>query len=103
MQGPKVVNAPEPAVIGLLALGVVAGDDDLLERFLGLSGLDAGALRAGADDPVLLAALIDFLAANESDLVACAEAIGVTPAALVAAGPALLRPAAAPARPSARK
>jgi Protein of unknown function (DUF3572) len=94
MLGDKAVDAPAPEVIGLLALGHVAADDDLLARFLSLSGLDAGALRAGAGDPVVLAALVDFLGAHEADLVACAAAIGVTPAALAAAGPALLRPSA---------
>jgi hypothetical protein len=87
----KMVNEVSPMVLGLQALAHVAGDADLGPRFLALSGLDADGLRAGAGDPALLAAVIDFLCARESDLVACAEAIAVSPAALVAAGAALAR------------
>lgn len=85
------VSISDAPVLALQALAHVAGDDDLLPRFLALSGLDAATLRARAQDPQLLAALIAFLAARESDLVACAGAIGVPPAALAAAGPLLLR------------
>ncbi len=82
-------NRDEPAVIALQALAHVAGDPDLGPRFLALSGLDVETLRARAADPVLLAAVIDFLTGREADLVACAEAIGVKPEALVRAGTAL--------------
>ncbi len=78
-----------PAIIGLQALAHVAGDPDLGPRFLALSGLDATALRAGAGDPSMLAAVIEFLAGRESDLVACADAIGIKPEALAHAGVAL--------------
>jgi hypothetical protein len=85
---PSTTELP-PAVLALLALAHVAGDTDLGPRFLAMSGLDAAALRAGADDPALLAALIDFLSAREADLVATADAIGARPARLAAAGAAL--------------
>ena len=85
----KMVNEASPMVLGLQALGHVAGDPDLGPRFLALSGLDSAGLRAGAGEPALLAAVIDFLCAREADLVACAQALAVTPAALVAAGAAL--------------
>ena len=82
----KVNTAPAPAIIALQALGHVAGDADLGPRFLALSGLDADGLRAGAGDPAVLAALVDFLAQREADLVSTADAIGVKPEALVRAG-----------------
>lgn len=82
-------SAFPPEVLALQALAHVAGDADLGPRFLSLSGLDAAALRENAGDPVTLAALIDFLQARESDLVACADAIGATPESLVHAGHAL--------------
>ena len=88
-------TAPAPVVLALQALAHVAGHPDLGPRFLALSGLDADALRASAGDPMLLGALIDFLQAREPDLVACADAIGTTPQALVFAGAAL---SAAPQR-----
>ncbi len=85
----KSLNAANPAVIALQALAHVAGDPDLGPRFLDLSGLDAAGLRASAGDPALLSAVIDFLQARESDLVACAAALDIKPEQLVRAGAAL--------------
>ena len=82
-------NGGSPAVIALQALAHVAGDPDLGPRFLALSGLDVATLRDRAGDPAVLAAVIDFLTGREADLIACADAIGVRPQALVAAGAAL--------------
>lgn len=79
----------EPAVVGLRLLAHVVADADLGARFLALSGLDADDLRARAGDPGLLAALIDFVAANEPDLVAAAAALAIKPQAIIAAGAAL--------------
>ena len=82
-------NGAGSAVIALQALAHVAGDPDLGPRFLALSGLDVATLRDRAGDPVILAAVIDFLTGREADLIACADAIGVKPQALVAVGAAL--------------
>ncbi|MEI6485287.1 MAG: DUF3572 domain-containing protein [Sphingomonadales bacterium] len=75
----------DPAVLALQALAHVAGDEDMGPRFLALTGMDVGELRAQAGQPATLAALLDFLMANEPDLVATAEAIGVTPDTLAKA------------------
>lgn len=85
----KTATPAPPAVLGLQALGFVAGDADLGPRFLALSGLDPAGLRAGAQDTELLAAVIAFLAARDGDLIACADAIGVPPETLARAGAAL--------------
>lgn len=81
--------APEPAVLALQALAAVAGDEAMGPRFLALTGMDASQLRANADKPATLLALLDYLMANEPDLVATADAIGTTPAALAGAARAL--------------
>lgn len=60
-------------------------DGDRADRFLGLTGLDPDALRAGLDDPAVLAAPLEFLANHEPDLIRAAEALAVTPEELVAA------------------
>ena len=67
--------------VGLQALAFIAGDDMLLERFLSLSGLDLTALRDRAESPELLAAVLDFLLANERDLFAFCEHAGLGPEA----------------------
>lgn len=81
---PAVTN-DDPSALALSALAWTMADGDRAERLLALTGLDAGALRARIGDPAVLAATLGFLEAHEPDLVACAEAIGATPAALVAA------------------
>ncbi len=75
----------DPAVLALQALAHVAGDEEMGPRFLALTGMDAAALRAGADKPATLMALLDYLMANEHDLVATADAIGVKPEQLASA------------------
>ena len=70
------------AAMALHALGWTLGDDARAERFLALTGLSPEALRQSLDQPATLAAAIRFLEAHEPDLISCAEAIGVPPAAL---------------------
>ena len=71
--------------IALQALVWTLGDPGRASRLLDLTGLDPEGLRARAGEPALLAATLGFLEAHEPDLVACAEALLVTPAELVAA------------------
>lgn len=82
-------TSADPAVLALQALAHVAGDEDMGPRFLALTGMDADALRAKAGQPETLMALLDFLMANEHDLVATAAAIGVKPEQLALAARAL--------------
>ncbi len=69
----------------LAALGWTLTDADRAARLLALTGLDPDDLRARIGERAVLAAALGFLEAHEPDLVACAEAIGATPAQLVAA------------------
>jgi hypothetical protein len=71
--------------LALQALVWTLGDSARASRLLDLTGLDPAELRARAGEPALLAATLGFLEAYEPDLIACAEALAVTPAALVAA------------------
>ena len=84
-----VTNRDDAAATGLHALAWTLGEPARAERLLALTGLDAAALRARAGEPALLAATLGFLEGHEADLVACAAAIGTTPAALVRAREAL--------------
>jgi hypothetical protein len=63
----------------------VLNDGDRAERFLALTGLTPESLRAGLNDPATLVAVLDFLANQESDLVAAADALEIDPATLIAA------------------
>ncbi len=81
-------------VTGLRALVWTLDDPARARRLLDLTGLTPEALRAGAGDHGVLAALLDFLAGHEPDLVACAEALGIGPADLVRARDLLQTPEA---------
>lgn len=79
------LNYDAAETLAIRALGHIAGDSDLGPRFLDLTGLDAGSLRARVGDPALLAAALMFLEAHEPSLVATADALGLRPDELVSA------------------
>lgn len=71
--------------IALQALVFVLGDEPRADRFLALTGLTPDALRAGVGDPVIMGAVLEFLANHEADLVAAAAALDIAPETLAAA------------------
>lgn len=71
--------------IALSALAWTLGEDRRAERFLALTGLEAGDMRTRLTDPALLDAVLGFLESHEPDLVACAETLGIKPERLIAA------------------
>jgi len=77
----------EADTLALAALGWTIADPARAERLLALTGVAPAALRArvATGDPALLAAALAFLEAHEPDLIAAADALATTPAALVAA------------------
>lgn len=81
----RETNRDDPTALGLNALIWVLTDDGRAARLLSLTGLTPEGLRAGAGEPETLAAVLRFLEAHEPDLIACAEAMAVAPAQLVAA------------------
>ncbi|HYD23557.1 MAG TPA: DUF3572 family protein [Croceibacterium sp.] len=82
-------SVKDPAEVSLNALGWVLSDTARARRFLDLTGLDPDGLRAAIGEPATqrptLRAVLDFLCAHESDLLAAAEALAVAPAQLVVA------------------
>lgn len=78
-------------MLALEALGWVLTDEDRAERLLSLTGLTPEILRDGLTQPVVLGAVLEFLVNHEPDLVLAADALSVTPAALVAAQQSLAR------------
>ena len=78
-------NGDRAAALALSALGWTLGDGERAERLLSLTGLDPQDLRTRLGDPAVLAAILRFLEGHEPDLIACAEAIGESPAELVEA------------------
>jgi hypothetical protein len=78
-------NEEAAETLGLRGLAWTIADEDRAGRLLALTGLDGDALRARLGEPAVLAAVLGFLEAHEPDLIACAEALGVKPEALVRA------------------
>lgn len=78
-------NREAASTAALCALGWSLAETPRAERLLALTGLAPDDLRERVDDPALLAAVLRFLEAHEPDLLACAAATGLSPAALIAA------------------
>ena len=75
----------DPTALALMALAWCLEDPRRADRLLELTGLTTNDLRARIGSPSLQAAVLGFLEAHEPDLIACAEALEVTPARLVGA------------------
>ncbi|MGN7159108.1 DUF3572 domain-containing protein [Sphingomonas sp. SAFR-052] len=75
----------DAATLALQALGWIIGDETRATRFLALTGIEPADLRARAGQPAFLAQVLAHLETYEPDLIACADALGVPPAALVSA------------------
>jgi hypothetical protein len=70
---------PDPETLALQALAFLASDEDRLERFLGLTGIEPGSLRGLAHDPAGLGAVLDYLLGWEPLLLEFAAAEDLPP------------------------
>ena len=72
-------------LVAIQALGHIASDDELLSRFMSMTGVEPGDFRRLAGERTFLVAVLDFLGGHEPDLVAFAEAVGEPPDRIMAA------------------
>ncbi|MBT2186393.1 DUF3572 family protein [Sphingobium nicotianae] len=77
-------NSDADESMALLLIGWIVADLARAERMLALTGLTPDDLRAGLGNRVTLCALMDFVINHEPDLIACAEALEVRPADIIA-------------------
>ena len=82
---PPKQPTPDPQVLALQALAFLASDDDRLERFLSLTGIEPGSLRGLAQDPAGLGAVLDYLLGWEPLLLEFAEAYELKPESIAVA------------------
>jgi len=68
--------------LAIQALAFVAGDPELLPRFLAITGIEAHSIRTAAREPGFLAGVLQFILAHEPTLVRFAEETGMPPAAV---------------------
>jgi len=80
--------------LALKALAFLAGEGETLDRFLAVSGVQPKDLRERVGDPLLLAAVLDFVLGEDQLLLAFAREAAVDPKLVHAARRAL--PGAAP-------
>lgn len=76
-------QTPDDAeALAVKALGWIAADPTLLQRFLAITGLDAGTVRHAATQPGFHAGVLRFLTDHEPTLLAFASDSGISPAAV---------------------
>jgi hypothetical protein len=66
--------------IAITALGFIAGDAELLPRFLAITGIETTTIREAAREPGFLAGVLDFLLAHEPSLIRFATETRTDPA-----------------------
>lgn len=81
----RVDQTNDGETLALGALGWVLAEEARASRLLALTGLTPEGLRARVQERDFLAAVLRFLENHESDLIGCADALGISPTALIAA------------------
>jgi hypothetical protein len=83
------MNKTQAEQIATSALIWLAGEDDLITQFLGMTGASADDLRQKAGDPEFLGAIIDFIMTSDETVLALSAALNIKPDTVVAARAAL--------------
>lgn len=73
------MSRAQAETIAIQALSFIAADPQLLQRFLGITGIDASDIRQAAEGSGFLAGVLQFLLAHEPTLLAFSEASGIAP------------------------
>ena len=83
------MNTENAEAVAIQALAWIAGEDELMMRFLALSGLTADTMRSAAADPGFLSGVLAFLMGHEPTLEQFCAATDTAPEMVVAAYKAL--------------
>jgi hypothetical protein len=81
----RSADTPDPLArqaacdLAIEALGYIAGDPELLARFLAMTGLDPGAIRAAAAEPDFLLGVLEYVCGDERLLIAFATHADIGP------------------------
>jgi hypothetical protein len=82
--------------IAIRALGFLASEESRLERFLALTGIGPGDIRAAAAEPGFLVAVLDHVASDEALLLSFAANAGLDPGSVTRARAVLAGPGVDP-------
>ena len=91
MKSPTRQSREAAELLAVQALAFIAEDEGRLAGFLNVTGLTGAAIRDAANEPGFLAGVLEHMLADESLLIAFAEAAGIDPAAVARARAALGR------------
>jgi hypothetical protein len=83
--GPPVLSAEDAQTIALRAIAFIAADDELLSRFVALTGCGMDIIRERIGDPAFLGGVLDFILGDEPSLLAFVETAELTPETPMAA------------------
>lgn len=73
------ISQQQAEVLALQALAYIGSDEDLLPRFLALTGMDMDGLRQGAAELGTLIAVVDFVMFDDQLVTGFAEVAGIAP------------------------
>jgi hypothetical protein len=82
---PPTLGREAAEALALHAIAVVVADEDLLNRFLAITGSGLDDLRARLGDPDFLGAVLDLVLEDDATVRKVAEAAGVAMEAVLAA------------------
>ena len=91
-RGASAESREAAEALAIEVLTYIAADPATLERFMSLSGLDVGNLRATAAEPGFFVGVLDFLRSDEAMLLAFAANAGRDPASIARARDILAPP-----------
>ena len=83
--GPKIQSAEDAQTVALKAIAFIAADEELLPRFVALTGCGADEIKSRIADPAFLGGVLDFILGDEPTLLAFAEAEQFAPETPMAA------------------
>ena len=90
MHKPRGNTRPQAAEeLAIQALSFIAADGDRLGRFLAITGIGPGEIRAAAQEPGFLLGVLDYLAGDEGLVTAFAAELSIDPADIARAHAAL--------------
>lgn len=84
-RGKSGLTKEEAEMIGVAGLSYLAAEPERIGRFLAVTGLGPESVRAASRDDSFFPALLDYLLANETELLAFAEEMKLDPARIGAA------------------
>lgn len=79
------LTGEEAEIIAVAGLSYLAAEPERIGRFLAVTGLGPENIRAASRDPSFFPALLDYLLANEAELVAFADEMNLDPSRIRAA------------------